>query len=301
MAGDEEPELPLEPTPAINWRALRRRAYLLVTAPKLPAWAVILLLVIKEVPGWKSRYEFWLAAAKSLGGMPGTIASVIASNYFAAIAGVMAAAYIVLVGEPKKGTQRHHWWPYIGWSVFGLLLTSIIVTGIVGYVEIYIKEEVSSRDEAIQKQYSVHPVFWHLTDFQKTNLGVALDQVPEDKRFQIQIRCLQDSGSRTFAEDFAKVVTDNHWKVIGNCLFNDIRPDLVGLYLGIAKKHAGKAISDLPEHVRTLAKLLEDARIDGQWGLDKDDALGDEGVIIIGNPPSSEAIGSKSTKPSTSP
>jgi hypothetical protein len=68
MARDEEPELPLEPTPAINWSALRKRAYLLVTAPKLPAWAVILLLVVKEVPGWRSRFEFWLAAAKSLGG-----------------------------------------------------------------------------------------------------------------------------------------------------------------------------------------------------------------------------------------
>jgi hypothetical protein len=101
MARDEEPELPLEPTPAINWSALRKRAYLLVTAPKLPAWAVILLLVVKEVPGWRSRFEFWLAAAKSLGGLPGIIASIVASNYFAPIAGVMAAAYIVLIGEEE--------------------------------------------------------------------------------------------------------------------------------------------------------------------------------------------------------
>jgi hypothetical protein len=190
---------------------------------------------------------------------------------------------------------------HVGWSAFGLLLTSIIVTGIIGYVEIYIKEEVSSRDQAIQKQYSVHPIFWHMTDFQKTNLGVALDQVPEDKRFQIQIRCLPDSGSRTFAEDFAKVVTDHNWKIVGNCLFNDIRPDLVGLYLGIAKKYAGKELSDMPEHIQALAKLLEEAKINGQWGLDKDDGLADEGVIIIGNPPSSEAIGSQSTKPAISP
>jgi hypothetical protein len=121
-------------------------------------------LVIKEVPGWRSRYEFWVAAAKTLGGVPGMIASSIDSAYFAPIAGTMAAAYIILIGEPKKA-QRHHWWPYFGWSIFGLLLTSLVVTGIVGYVEIYVKEEVGKRDEVIQKQSAVRPVFWHLTDF----------------------------------------------------------------------------------------------------------------------------------------
>jgi hypothetical protein len=60
MEDSDEPELPLEPAPAINWRALRKRAYLLVTAPKIPAWLVIILLVIKEIPDWKSRYDFGL-------------------------------------------------------------------------------------------------------------------------------------------------------------------------------------------------------------------------------------------------
>jgi hypothetical protein len=41
------------------------------------------------------------------------IASSIDSTYFAPIAAAMAAAYIILVGEPKKA-QRHYWWPYIG-------------------------------------------------------------------------------------------------------------------------------------------------------------------------------------------
>ncbi|SRR5216683_2870424 len=301
MDSSEEPELPLKPTPAINWQALRRRGYLLVSKPKIPAWLVIIILVVKEIPDWKSRYDFWLTAAMSLGGVPGTIASVVASGYFAPIVGLAAAAYIVLVGEPKKGVQRHHWWPYIGWSVFGLMLTVMVVTGIVGYVEIYIKDEVGKRDETIQRQSSVHPVFWHLTDFQKTSLGFALDQIPEEKRFDIQIRCMPDSGSRTFAEDFAKVVVDHKWKIVANCLFSDIRPDLVGLYLGIAKKHSGKNFPDLPEHIRILAKLLEDAKISGQWGHDKDDTLGDEGAIIIGNPPSSEVIDSGAAKPATSP
>jgi hypothetical protein len=226
MDSDEEPELPLEPVPAINWRAVRQRAYLLVTAPKIPAWLVIILLVLKEVPDWKSRYDFWLAAAASLGGIPGMIASVIGSGYFAPIAAITAAAYIILIGEPKKGVQRHHWWPYIGWSVFGALVTVMVVTGIVGYVEIYIKDEVGKRDEAIQKQSAVRPVFWHLTDFEKTTLAFALDQIPEDKRFEIKVKCLPDAGSRTFVEDFAKVAIDHKWKISANCFFSDIRPDL---------------------------------------------------------------------------
>jgi hypothetical protein len=285
MDGNEEPELPLEPAPAINWRALRRRAYLLVTAPKIPAWLVIVLLILKEVPDWKSRYDFWIAAAKSLGGIPGMIASVIGSGYFTPLAAIAAAAYIVLIGEPKKGVQRHHWWPYIGWSVFGTLVTVMVVTGIIGYVEIYIKEEVGKRDEIIQKQSVARPVFWHLTDFEKTSLGFALDQVPDEKRFQIQIRCLPDAGSRTFVEDFAKVLIDHKWKISANCLFSDVRPDLVGMYLGVAKKYSNKDIQDLPEHARVLAKIFDVAKLNVQWGLDKDDSLGDEAVIIVGNPP----------------
>jgi hypothetical protein len=286
MNSAEEPELPLEPVPAINWRALRRRSYLLVTAPKIPAWLVIIILLLKEIPDWKSRYDFWVTAAKSLGGIPGMIAWVIGSGYFAPIAAIMAAGYIILVGEPKKSVQRHYWWPYIGWSVFGTLITIMVVTGIVGYVEIYIKEEVGKRDGAIQKQSAVRPVFWHLTDFEQTTLGFALDRIPEDKRFTIQVRCLPDAGSRTFVEDFAKVVIEHKWTISANCLFSNVRPDLVGLYIGIAKKYAGKNIEDLPEHPRLLAKLLEEAKIQGQWGLDKDDSLGEDAAIVVGNPPS---------------
>jgi hypothetical protein len=70
MDTESEPELPLEPTPAINWAAVRKRAYVLITAPKIPAWAVIILLIVREIPDWKSRFDFWLAAARSLGGFP---------------------------------------------------------------------------------------------------------------------------------------------------------------------------------------------------------------------------------------
>jgi hypothetical protein len=285
MDSESEPELPLEPTPAINWPAVRKRAYVLVTKPKLPAWAVIALLVLQQIPDWKSRYDFWLAAAKSLGGAPAMIASVVGSVYFDPIVGILAAAYIVLIGEPKKRTQRHHWWPYIGWSIFGVLLTVLVVTEIVGYVEIYIKREVSGRDQAIQKQSAVRPVFWHLTDFEKMTLGYALDQVPEKERFPIQVRCLPDAGSRTYVEDLAKVFIDHQWKFTANCFFSNVRPDLVGLYLVVAKKFSGKNIQELPDHPRLLAKILNDAKIAGQWSTDVDDTLGDEPVLVIGNAP----------------
>jgi hypothetical protein len=285
MDSGEEPELPLESAPAINWRAVRRRAYLLITAPKIPAWLVILLLVLKEIPDWKSRYDFWVSAAKSLGGFPGMIASVIGSGYFTPIAAVTAAAYIILVGEPKKGVQRHHWWPYIGWSVFGTLVTVMVVTGIVGYVEIYIKTEVSKRDDEIQKQSAVRPVFWHLTDLQKTSLAHVLDKVPEDKRFPIQVRCLPDAGSRTYVEDLAKVFIDHQWKFTANCLFSNVRPDLVGVYIGVAKKFEGKNIEELPDHDRMMGTILNEAHIPAQWSLDRDDSLGDEPTLVVGNAP----------------
>jgi hypothetical protein len=284
MDSIEEPELPLEPTPAINWRALRRRGYLLVTKPKIPAWLVIILLVVREIPDWKSRYDFWLTAAKSLGGVPGMIASVIASGYFAPSVGLVAAAYILLVGEPKT-VQRHHWWPYIGWSIFGLMLTVMVVTGIVGYVEIYIKEEVSKRDDAIQKQSAVRPTFWHLTDLQKTSLAFALEHIPENELFPIQMKCLPDAGSRTYVEELAQIFIDHQWKVTANCMFSNVRPDLTGLYIGIAKKHGGKPMKELPEHLQIIGKLFDDAKLPGQWALDNDDSLGDEPTIVVGNAP----------------
>jgi hypothetical protein len=285
MDSKEEPELPLEPAPAINWPGVRKRAYLLLTKPKIPAWAVIVILLLKEIPGWKSRFEFWVEAVKSLGGVPSLIASVIASNYFAPIAGIIAAAYIVLVGEPKKGVQRHYWWPYVGWSVFGILFTAIVVTGIVGYVEIYIKEEVGKRDTAIQQQAAVRPLFWHLTDFERAVLGFELAQLPEEKRFEIKIRCLPDASSRTFVEDIGTVIQDKNWKVSANCLFSNIRADFVGLSIGVAKKHAGKKFEDLPEHMQTMAKILNAAKLSAPWSLDPDDSMGDEPSLIVGNPP----------------
>jgi hypothetical protein len=128
-------------------------------------------------------------------------------------------------------------------------------------------------------------VFWHLTDFEKTSLGFALDQVAEENRFELQIRCLPDAGSRTFVEDFAKVATDHKWKISANCLFSNVRPDLVGLYIGVAKKHANKNVQELPEQARMLAKIFDIAKLNARWGLDKDDSLGDEAVITVGNPP----------------
>ena len=56
----------------------------------------------------------------------------------------------------------------------------------------YIKEEVGKRDAAIQKQLAVRPVYWHLTDIEKSALGFALDQVSEDKRFEIDVCRMPD-------------------------------------------------------------------------------------------------------------
>jgi hypothetical protein len=102
----------------------------------------------------------------------------------------------------------------------------------------------------------------------------------------VQVKCLPDAGSRTFVEDFAKVFLDHNWKITANCFFSDIRPDLVGIYLGVAKKFSDTGANPLPEHTLTLAKIFADAHLNAQWALDKDDSLGDEPIIAIGNAPS---------------
>ena len=46
---------------------------------------------------------------------------------------VSGIAYLIFVGQPEKGVQRHPFWPYLTWSIFGLCFAATIVVASVGY------------------------------------------------------------------------------------------------------------------------------------------------------------------------
>jgi hypothetical protein len=136
------------PSPSSQSRAWRRVSTLF-TRPKLPAWAFILLGIVQWVPDWKSRIEFWLAAARGVGGHWGTMATVVASPYFSLGLSVFGIAWLAFIGEPAHGVQRDPRWRFVGWSVFAVCLTAIVVTAGYGAIEIYIREQIATREATI--------------------------------------------------------------------------------------------------------------------------------------------------------
>jgi hypothetical protein len=270
-------------TVRLTWR---QRVRALFTQPiKLPGWAAAILAVIIFIPDWHSRIEFWLAVAKATTGYFGLIAAAIASPYFSLTLFVGGLLWVLLIGEPAKGVRRRHWLRYVGWSVFLICLTTVVATAGYGAIEFYIQQQVSARDREIQNRTASRPVYWHLTDAQRTALAFELDKVPEEKRFEVKIKCLPDAGSRTMVDDIGKVLIDHKWKVSANCLFSNIRADLTGFGVSVPKglKDDGVKFGDFPDHSRKLIEMLQSSNV--VFFLAADDLKEDEVFLIVGNAP----------------
>jgi hypothetical protein len=256
----------------------------LLTQPiKLPGWAAIIFAIFVFFPDWHARVDFWLHVAKAAGGRVGLVAAAITSPYFSPALAFVGVLWILFVGEPKS-VQRRHWLRYVGWSVFLICVTTVVLVGAYGAIEFYIQQQVSVRDHEIQEKSVVRPVFWHLTEGEKTSLGIALDQVPDSDRFELQIKCLPDAGSRAFVEEIGKIFIDHKWKIKANCFFSNTRPDLTGLYISLSKNLAGKPIQELPKNLATLLRIFDKAKTPGR-GVAFDDLKDDEFYLVVGNAP----------------
>lgn len=275
------------------WERLKR----LFTQPvKIPGWLLVLWVASQEIPDWKSRIDFWVGVAADAGGYLAVPAAAIASPYFTPTLLVAGLAWILLAGEPAKGVQRHHWLRYVGWSIFTLCFTAFVITVGWGAIEFYIQQQVSNRDQEIQHNAAVRPVYWHLTDAQKTALKLELDDAPVSERFHIQIECLPDAGSRTYVEDLGQVFEEAKWKIDGNCLFSSVKPDLTGLYVAVSPSFAPKEdaagvlpMDELPKNAKKLMDFLQEAQIPARWGVYKNSEppqqKDDDFFLIIGNAP----------------
>jgi hypothetical protein len=293
---DDEPTLPLDlpeaPKPPKRPRRSRReRVKAVFTHPiKLPGWAVLLYVAIQAIPDWKSRLDFWLGVAKGTGGYLAMAATVIASPYFTPSLLAAGIAWIVLAGEAPRGVQRHHWLRYVGWSVVSVCLTIVFITAGYGALTFYIKQQVSQQDIELQKQYAVGPVYWHLTDAQKIAFKSALSEIPEAERFQVDILCLVDAGARTFVDELGVVFQEANWKKINaNCLFNSVRPNLLGLNLAVSpallEKIKDKKAEEWPHDLRVLAFAMAKGGLAFSLGTYDDGAKQDHFWLAVGNAP----------------
>ena len=120
------------PQPEREKANLRDRIIGLRKRIKWPGWSFIILGIITWVPDWKARLDFWVDIAHNSGaGLIAMIATVMASRYLSPALIAIGLVYLGVVGEPRRGVQRHPWWPYVGWIAFGLCATAIFVTTVV--------------------------------------------------------------------------------------------------------------------------------------------------------------------------
>jgi hypothetical protein len=72
----------------------------------------------------------------------GTIAAIIASPFFGASLIAYGVAHLLFVGEPTRAL-RNPSWTYLGWAIFGICLTAIIVTVGWGAANAYIESQIA--------------------------------------------------------------------------------------------------------------------------------------------------------------
>jgi hypothetical protein len=130
------------PPPATPSFYQRTRTF--VTTPiKIPGALLLLWVVFREIPDMKSRFDFWLDAAKSMGGYSGIAASILLSPWFTIAVFAAAIAWLFFVHEPKG--VRHPVWHSIGWSVVGLFALLIFATAGYGGFEIEVRRLANAR------------------------------------------------------------------------------------------------------------------------------------------------------------
>jgi hypothetical protein len=133
-----EPELPgIPPPPELPKLQWYRR---LLARWKWPGWASIGLGGSRIFHLWEDL-DFAFNALRSLGGEIGMIAAVITSPFFAIGLIAYGVVHLVVVGEPRRPLQ-HQAWVYLGWSIFGVCLTAIIMTAGWGVIQAYIQSQI---------------------------------------------------------------------------------------------------------------------------------------------------------------
>jgi hypothetical protein len=134
--------------------AHRNRFQDLFSLRRLPGLALALLGLGWRLLDYLGRTDIFIRIVESTGGRPAMIASALSSIWFSVGLVLVGIAYVVFVGEPEKGAQRHPWWPYVGWSVFAVCLTAIILVPTYGAIELYIRTQIAKGVSGVPRSSS---------------------------------------------------------------------------------------------------------------------------------------------------
>jgi hypothetical protein len=247
-----EPELPgIPPAPRPSRTPWYRRLF---ARRKWPGWASIGLGGLPyplRLFRLGEDIDFAINTVRSLGGELGLVATILASPFFALALIAYGVGHLLFVGEPQRAL-RHQAWTYLSWAIFGVCLTAMIITAGWGAIQIYINRQIAAGGQS---------QFWYLTDKQKTDLGKALNAIPDDQRFPIYFRLvLANAQAQTLGNDLAEVFREHgHWSVAG-AQDAALRADLVGInfVVGLDQDRIDK---DQPPHLMELWQIFTRAGI----------------------------------------
>jgi len=109
---------------------------------KIPGWLGFVFAVFWGVPGWQSKFDYWLRVAKSSSGWAAPAADALLSPYFSPTLAVVSLMYVVAVSSPASAPLRSKSIAVLGWICITLILgIAIVVTGW-GATQNYIRTEI---------------------------------------------------------------------------------------------------------------------------------------------------------------
>jgi hypothetical protein len=86
------------------------------------------------------------------------VASLISSSFFSFGLIVAGVAYTIFVGEPKSGTQRHAWWPYVAASVFAVCFAMMGSVALYGAYELQLRKAYAAGAAGLPRNdYPANP------------------------------------------------------------------------------------------------------------------------------------------------
>jgi hypothetical protein len=98
--------------------------------------------------------------------------------------------YLVFIGEPEKGVQRHHWWPYVGWAIFAFAAITVILAGGYGALELRVQSETTKRLITPDR---------HLSEDQKERLKTLLKTFKDSYGRELAVAAVDNPEANQYA------------------------------------------------------------------------------------------------------
>jgi hypothetical protein len=191
---------------------------------KWPGYALTLLGLGQTFVhyGWDvlhigGRLDVLWRVAESLGATTALVTSVILWPWTGIILIVSGVLYVVFVGEPTIGVQRHHWWPYVGWAIVAFVFVSMALPALYGALELYIRSEIAKgiagapRGESPAENNQAHPqrpLSQENRNLQPDQTRILKEELPKLRQFITYISIAYvpiDAESQGITGEYAKL------------------------------------------------------------------------------------------------